>query len=141
MYRGNNNLTLTEEEFVKILQAVINLDKILGEGAPVSEYDYPTTPEEVRNEIGFRLKAMGIKTYDGTRLTDNTRRTLEYCGGEMEFGSVHFKFDGTHFYIWAYTDVIKDTNERVLVLGRFYKKDEGKDFDPWSDYVPAELLG
>ncbi len=141
MYRSNNNLTLTEEEFVEILQAVINLDKILGEGAPISEYDYPTTPDEVRNEIALKLKVMGIKTYDGTRLTDEKRGMLESRGGELEFGSIHFRFDGTLYFVHAYTDLIKETNERVLVLGRLYKKDEGKEFDPWSDYVPAELLG
>lgn len=141
MYRGENKLTLTSEEFEKILQAVIDLDKILGEGAPISEYDYPTTPDEVRNEIALKLKIMGIKTYDVTRLTDEKRVILEHRGGELEFGSRHFRFNGTHYFVHAYTDVVKETGERVLILGRLYKKGEDKEFDPWSDYVPDELLG
>ncbi len=115
-------MRFTVDEFVKVVKALVDLDYITGYHASAySDMSYPQTPDEIRNAIALDMKFIGIKTYDHTRLTDESRNKMTYHGGDTEFNhDLRFKLEGTGYYIWAYVDMIEETGEIVLLLGHLY---------------------
>ncbi len=112
--RRRNTLKLYQDEFVAVVNALVNIDNLTGYCDDPEAYNH-VDADTMRNMIATTLTRCGIKVYDHVRITDATRDTLVYNGRRGE-ATPEIKFRGKDYSANAYVDTLLTTGEYVVLL-------------------------
>lgn len=112
--RRRNTLKLYQDEFVAVVNALVNIDNLTGYCDSPEAYNH-VDADTMRNMIATTLTRCGIKVYDHVRITDATRDTLVYEGRRGE-ATPEIKLRGKDYSADAYIDTLLTTGEHVVLL-------------------------